>query len=50
MCMMILKYLMGVSIAEHILKLLDGRKLYLHCTQQGLFEGIMNDSANLLNF
>lgn len=41
---------MGISVAEHVLNLLDGRKLYLHCTQQGRFEGVINDPTNLLNF
>lgn len=47
---MILKYIMGVRIAEYILKLLDRLKLYLHCTTQGVFEGVINGSANLPNF
>ena len=48
--MMIRKDLRGVRIAERILKLSDGRKFYLHHTLQGLFEGTISDSANLLSF
>lgn len=49
MCIMVLKYIMGVRIAKQILKLLDSRKLYVCYTQEGVFEDMINCSANLLN-